>query len=193
MTYRARCAALLLPVALLVASSASGAQQVIDTTCHTNLRAHHSTAVRLACPMAHHSTPRVEHSPEVTMAHAEEELRSLLAAYETSLNAGDVGRIEQLYTEDGVFMPAGFPTAAGRTAVRGAYEAVFSNIRIAIHFTVDELSVKGDVAHARTHSAGTATVVATGSSGPEANRELFVFARSADGWKIARYMFNKAS
>jgi uncharacterized protein (TIGR02246 family) len=127
------------------------------------------------------------------MAHAEEELRSLVAAYETSLNAGNVGRIEQLYTEDGVFMPAGFPTAAGRTAVRGAYEAVFSNIRIAIHFTVDELTVKGDVAYARTHSAGTATAVATGASGPETNRELFVFVRGADGWKIARYMFNKAS
>jgi len=132
------------------------------------------------------STPRVEHP-------AEEQLRALLATYETSLNAGDAGRIEQLYAEDGVFMPAGFPTASGRSAVRGAYDAVFANIRIAIHFTVDELTVKGDVAYARTHSAGTATVVATGASGPEANRELFIFARGANGWRIARYMFNKAS
>ncbi len=132
------------------------------------------------------STPRVERP-------ADEQLRALLATYETSLNAGDVARIEQLYAEDGVFMPAGFPTASGRSAVRGAYDAVFSNIRIAIHFTVDELTVKGDVAYARTHSAGTATVVATGASGPEANRELFIFARGANGWKIARYMFNKAS
>src|SRR2546430_546676 len=108
-------------------------------------------------------------------------------------DAADAGRIEQLYTEDGVFMPAGFPTASGRSAVRGAYDAVFSNIRIAIHFTVDELTVKGDVAYARTHSAGTATVVATGASGPEANRELFIFARGPGGWKIARYMFNKAA
>jgi uncharacterized protein (TIGR02246 family) len=127
------------------------------------------------------------------MSNAEEPLRTLLAAYETALNAGDAGRIEQLYTEDGVFMPAGFPTASGRKAVRGAYDAVFSNIRIAIHFSVDELVVKGDVAYALTHSAGTATVVATGASGPEANREMFVFARGANGWKIARYMFNKAS
>jgi uncharacterized protein (TIGR02246 family) len=143
--------------------------------------------------MDNYSPPRVEHTPEVAMPHAEEELRTLLAAYETSLNAGDAGAIEQLYTEDGVFMPAGFPTASGRKSVRGAYDAVFSNIRIAIHFTVDELTVKGDVAYARTHSAGTSTVVATGAKGPETNRELFVFARGADGWKIARYMFNKAS
>jgi len=124
---------------------------------------------------------------------AQKQLHTLLANYETSLNAGDAGRIEQLYTEDGVFMPAGFPTAAGRPAVRGAYDAVFKNIRIAIHFTVDELKVKGDFAYARTHSAGTSTVVATGVTGPEANRELFIFARTPNGWKIARYLFNKPS
>ncbi len=90
-------------------------------------------------------------------------------------------------------MPAGFPTASGRPAVRGTYDAIFKNIRIAIHFTIDELTVKGDVAYARTHSAGTSTAVATGATGPEVNRELFIFARVADGWKIARYMFNKAS
>src|SRR6266699_1017145 len=134
-----------------------------------------------------------KHPLEVVMSPAEQELRTLLTTYETSLNAGDAARIEQLYAEDGVFMPAGFPTASGRPAVRGAYDAVFANIRIAIHFTVDELTVKGEVAYARTHSAGTATVVATGASGPEQNRELFVFARGKNGWKIARYMFNKTS
>jgi len=134
-----------------------------------------------------------KHSLEVGMSPAEEQLHALLGTYETSLNAGDAGRIEQLYAEDGVFMPAGFATASGRAALRGAYDAVFANIRIAIHFTVDELTVKGDVAYARTHSTGTATVVATGASGPEANRELFIFARGPGGWKIARYMFNKTS
>lgn len=124
---------------------------------------------------------------------AEKQLHTLLASYETSLNAGDAGRIEQLYTLDGVFMPAGFPTASGRPAVRGAYDAVFKNIQIAIHFTVDELKVKGEFAYARTHSAGTSTVVATGASGPEENRELFIFARTAGVWKIARYAFNKSS
>jgi uncharacterized protein (TIGR02246 family) len=124
---------------------------------------------------------------------AEKQLQTLLATYETSLNAGNAGQIEQLYTQDGVFMPAGFPTASGRTAVRGAYDGLFKNIRIAIHFTVDELKVKGDFAYASTHSAGTSTVVATGASGPEMNRELFIFARTANGWKIARYLFNKTS
>src|SRR3989454_6515118 len=76
------------------------------------------------------STPHVDHSLEVVMSPPEHQLRTLLATYETSLTAGDAARIEQLYAEHGVFIPAGFPTASGRSAVRGAYDAVFSNIRI---------------------------------------------------------------
>jgi len=160
--------------------------------------------IKTRTPMTHHSRFSALLLPFALLASipvatagaqnkAEKQLHALLASYETSLNAGDAGRIEQLYTEDGVFMPAGFPTAVGRSAVRGAYDGVFKNIRIAIHFTVDELKVNGDVAYARTHSAGTSTVVATGASGPEVNRELFIFTRGKDGWKIARYLFNKES
>src|SRR3989441_10499503 len=72
------------------------------------------------------STPRVEHSLEVVMSPAEQQLGALLATYETSLNAGDAGRIEQLYAEDGVFMPAGFPTASGTSGVGGALGAGLS-------------------------------------------------------------------
>src|SRR5207237_5598039 len=92
-------------------------------------------------------TPK--HHPEVVMSCAEQELRTLLTSYETSLNAGDAARIEQLYADDGVFMPAGFPTASGRPAVRGAYDAVLANIRIAIHLTDADLSLHGDGAAVR--------------------------------------------
>jgi len=102
-------------------------------------------------------------------------------------------RIEQLYAENGIFMPAGFPTASGRSAVRGAYDG-----RVCQHPDRDPLHRRRADREGRCrirahHSAGTATVVATGASGPEQNRELFVFARGKNGWKIARYMFNKTS
>jgi len=124
---------------------------------------------------------------------AESQLHTLLTTYESSLNAGDAGRIEQLYTDDGVLMPAGYPTMSGQGAVRVAYDAVFKKFRITSHFTVDELKVIGDFAYARTHSTGTFTILASGVKGPLENREFFVFARGADGWKISRYVFNKAS
>jgi hypothetical protein len=46
-----------------------------------------------------------------------------------------------------------------------------------IAFTIDDLSVDGDVAHALTRSEGHATVLESGDRAPESNRELFVFQR----------------
>lgn len=126
------------------------------------------------------------------MTHDETSIRALLASYETLLNASDAERIEALYATDGVFMPQGFPTATGRQAVRQSYEAIFGMIALRIGFTIDEVVVGGDIATALTRSEGTVRVLATGDEAPEANRELFVFAREAGEWRISRYMFNKA-
>lgn len=63
-----------------------------------------------------------------------------------------------------------------------------------VAFTVDELVVTADdTAYALTRSNGTQTVLATGDESAESNREILLFQRSdSDGWKIGRYMFNKA-
>ena len=44
-------------------------------------------------------------------------------------------------------------------------------------------------AFARTSSAGTTKIHATGGGGPEANQELFVLKKVDGVWKIARYCF----
>jgi len=50
-----------------------------------------------------------------------------------------------------------------------------------------------DAAYALTRSNGEVTILASGSTNHEANREIFIFRREPSGWKIARYMFNKAA
>lgn len=126
------------------------------------------------------------------MTHAEQDIRALLATYEELLNASDAERIAALYTTDGLFMPQGFPTAIGRQAVLESYRAIFSNITLSIGFDVDEVVTSGELATAITRSNGTVRINATGGSAPEANRELFAFAKEDGAWRIARYMFNKA-
>lgn len=126
------------------------------------------------------------------MTHAEPGIRALLAQYEQMLNASDADSIASLYASDGIFMPQGFPTAAGRPAVLASYRAIFSNITLSIGFAIDEVKVSGGLATALTRSSGSVRVNATGESGPESNRELFVFAQEDGAWRIARYMFNKA-
>lgn len=127
------------------------------------------------------------------MTHDERSIHDLLANYEKLLNASDAAPIAGLYAADGIFMPQGFPTAAGRDAVLQSYRAIFQNITLSIAFAVDEVVVGEGIATALTRSNGTVRVNATGNTVPESNRELFVFAREAGAWRIARYMFNKSA
>ena len=115
----------------------------------------------------------------------------MLANYQDALNQSDTDAVMKLYASDGVFMPQHFPSSVGADAVRKAYIAVFEAITLRVEFKVAEvLQIAPDWAIARTNSAGTAKVNATGDGGPEANQELFVFQKINDAWKIARYCFS---
>ena len=121
----------------------------------------------------------------------EQAVVSVLAEYQDALNQSDTDAVMKLYASDGVFMPQHFPSSVGADAVRKAYRAVFEAITLRVEFKVAEvLQIAPDWAIARTNSAGTAKVNATGDGGPEANQELFVFQKINDAWKIARYCFS---
>src|SRR3954471_12326658 len=117
---------------------------------------------------------------------------SLLSSYEAALNAANTAAVMPLYAEDAVFLPPNKQSAVGAAAVRQAYDAVFKAIKLDLKFTVAEVvQVAPDWAFARTNSAGTLTVNAAGAKSAEANQELFIFKKGADGaWKIARYSFS---
>ena len=126
-----------------------------------------------------------------TKSSENQEIKNLLFTYRDALNASDVSKVLPLYTEDGIFMPSGAPTAIGTEQIKGTYEFVFSNINLSIEFYIDEITVTGEYAFARTTSKGTTLIHATGETVPEENRELFVLQKENGSWKIDRYMFNK--
>src|SRR5260370_26100235 len=73
----------------------------------------------------------------------------------------------KLYATDGVFMPQHFPSSVGADAVREAYDGVFEAITLKVKFVVAEVhQIAPDWAIARTNSAGTGTVKATGGGRP---------------------------
>lgn len=116
---------------------------------------------------------------------------ALILRYGAELNKGNTAAIVKLYTDDGVFMPQGAPTATGPVQLQGAYNAVFGAIKLDVEFGIEEIEVHGELAFARTTSRGRVTVLATGHTQPEENRELFIL-RNVDGrWLIARYLFNQ--
>lgn len=127
------------------------------------------------------------------MSDDSEAIHGLLATYERSLNTSNADLAASCYTADGIFLPTTLPTAAGKE-LRTAYANIFAAIRLKVVFSVDELVIAGtDTAYAMTRSTGEVTILATGSTNPESNREVFIFRRETGRWKIARYMFNKAA
>jgi uncharacterized protein (TIGR02246 family) len=120
-----------------------------------------------------------------------DDIEALLEAYESVLNASDVDGILELYTDDGVFMAPNNPSAVGIEQVEAAYTAVFEAIDLNVEFDIVEIEVISDGwAFARTNSAGTTTINATGDEVAEGNQELFVLRKVDGDWKIARYGFS---
>ncbi len=125
----------------------------------------------------------------------EEAVAAVLTKYEAALNASDTDAVMPLYMEDGVFMPPYSQSSVGAAAVRQAYDAVFKGITLSVKFHVIEVvEMAPDWVFARTNSAGTNTVNATGAKSAEGNQELFIFRKGTDGaWKIARYSFSSTN
>jgi len=121
----------------------------------------------------------------------ERQIATVLATYEDALNASDTAAAMTLYADDGVFMPQNSASSIGSNAVRKAYDAIFAAITLKVKFVVAEVhQVAPEWAFARTSSAGTVTVHASGKSAAEGNQELFVFQKVGGTWKIARYCFS---
>jgi uncharacterized protein (TIGR02246 family) len=121
----------------------------------------------------------------------EKAIADVLAKYQDALNKSDTDAVMKLYALNGVFMPQNSPSSVGADAVRRAYDAVFQTIKLTVKFTVAEVvEIAPNWVFARTNSAGTVKVHATGAGGPEANQELFLFQKIDGAWKIARYCFS---
>lgn len=120
-----------------------------------------------------------------------EKIKKLLSVYESALNASDAKLAKALYAKHGVFMPSEGPSAIGSENILASYNFVFSQIQLNIKFFIEEIEVDENMAFAVTASKGTTLIHSNGVTVPEANRELFVFEKEDEEWKIARYMFNK--
>jgi uncharacterized protein (TIGR02246 family) len=118
-------------------------------------------------------------------------ITTVLKQYQDALNASSTSSVMKLYAPDGVFMAQNFQTAIGTDEVHKAYDVTFNMITLSVDFNILEVvPINEEWAFARTASAGTVKVHATGGGGPEANQELFVMQKIEGSWKIARYCFS---
>ena len=118
-----------------------------------------------------------------------QEITNLLKAYEKALNTSDTNAAMALYGSEPIFMAQNAPAFVGRDAVQRSYQRIFETIKLNVVFTIHEIVEMGDLAYARTTSAGQQEVLAAHTKSKEANNELFIFRREEGQWKIHRYLF----
>ncbi|MEO0341834.1 MAG: nuclear transport factor 2 family protein [Pseudomonadota bacterium] len=123
-----------------------------------------------------------------------EKITEVLRNYESFVNDGDANGLGGLYTQDSILLPDRFDAFTGQENITGFYAFAFSALSLELLFTInaDEIIVSGDTAYATTTSTGTRMIKETGQTVPEINRELWVFEKVGEDWKIARYAFNKS-
>jgi uncharacterized protein (TIGR02246 family) len=121
----------------------------------------------------------------------EQAIATILTTYQDLLNRSDTNAIMGLYADDAVFMAQNSPSSVGIAAIHTAYTPIFAAITLTVVFDIAEvIQTSPDWAFARTNSAGTVTIHATGEKTAEANQELFVFHKIDSTWKITRYCFS---
>lgn len=116
----------------------------------------------------------------------------VLHQYQKGTNTADAHLTASLYKEDAHLIPYGFAKAIGKKAIFEFYDYAFSLLQLTLDFAIymDEIIIHGDVAYATTTSLGTRVIRESKATIPEDNRELWIFEKIHDDWKIARYMFN---
>jgi uncharacterized protein (TIGR02246 family) len=112
--------------------------------------------------------------------------------YFDALNTSDAQKVVSLFTEDGVLLPSGAPTASGTEQLKGNYEYVFANFSFNLEESIAEVTVQGNVAFVRSTSKGSLVIKANGQKVEDEFRELFVMQKVKGEWKIARYMYNQS-
>jgi len=119
-----------------------------------------------------------------------QEIVSVIKAYEKALNTSDTQAALALYGSEPVFMPEYSGALSGRDAVKAGYDYVFANLKLNVVFTIHEIvEMGGDLAYVRTESAGKTELLAKKKTVKEGNNELFIFRKEASKWKIHRYLF----
>ena len=112
--------------------------------------------------------------------------------YAASLNAGDVSRWLDLWTEDGVQMPPDEPAVVGKEQIRARNSAVLDQFTFNMEdITNLEVEESGNLGFARGRFHATLTPKGGGDPLVVDGKYLTILRKQADGsWRIHRDAFN---
>lgn len=137
-------------------------------------------------------TPAPDPAAEKVSADEEKAaIDEIRAKYIAAENAGDAAALAELYTENGVYMPANAPAAEGRSAIQSSYEGMFKQYKAQADATpVSVVEITGDWAFERGTFKTTLTPVDGGDPVEDAGKYVVVTRKTGDGWKVHYLIWN---
>ena len=102
----------------------------------------------------------------------------VVVTYRDALAASSADGVISAFTNDGVVMGPGSPTASGLAQLKSTYDGIFGAVGLDLNFKIDEIIVGKEYGFVRSTSAGTLTVKANGATAPEGNKLLQEFRTS---------------
>ncbi|MFB2538356.1 MULTISPECIES: YybH family protein [unclassified Acinetobacter] len=124
------------------------------------------------------------------------QIKATLIAYQTAMAKADTDAIMAIFQDNAVIEFQAKPTLQGKDAIHHSYEQAFAVMDFTgIDYVPTNIEIYGDTAIVRTTHPIGATVYhkEQGKTLPDRNREVFVFKRHGNDWKIAYYMYNQKS
>ena len=111
-------------------------------------------------------------------------IKALDAAIIAGINAKDADQTTAPYAADGAIFPPGAPKMAGTDAIRGYWQAAIDAGLSDVTSAITSASVAGD--------SGVTEGTLAGVMGDQAltGKYVLTFARTGDGWKVTRDIWN---
>ena len=116
---------------------------------------------------------------------------SVRDAHVAALNAGNARAWAELFTDDGVQMPANMPANIGRSAIETWSTGFMDMFAVEFALSVDEVRVLGEWAFERGSYTIGLNPKSGGPSMQEAGKYITIYQRkSGDSWRMARDIWN---
>lgn len=120
----------------------------------------------------------------------EEAIRGLIASMETANNQGDADAWLGNWDDPFWYMPAYQPAVTNRDSLEAMTRTAFAGWSSDISIEPQDIQIRGDWAHAHSEVRGLAVSPDRTDSAHIDLKQLVIYHRTAQGWKISRLMIN---
>ena len=120
----------------------------------------------------------------------EDQIRAAVAAWEDAFADADVDRLMDLYADDVVSMPPGYPTFPDKEALRQDFEWLFDTFDIEREFKLADIKMSGSLATRRGTWIQKLTPKDGGAPEETTGKCVMVYEKYRNEWKIVWEIWN---